>query len=118
MSHLKTFLSGKAKLAILDLGFPVSSYAEDWSLLERRFGRSHRTVDAQLETLRKQQSKKASDSNALVSYSKTISSCVNVLKQHNYNGELQSNATLSSDSEVVIKSQREMFFLCRTLPGR
>ena len=95
MSQLKMLLSGNAKSAIPGMGYSGSFYTQTWSLLERKFGRLHLIVDAQFETLRKQQPRKAHDSHALVIYSITISNFVKVLKQKNYNGDLQCSATLS-----------------------
>ena len=94
MSHLKTLLSCKAKSAISGMGYFGSFYTQAWLLLERNFGCTHLIVDAQLVTLRKQQPIKAHDSHALINYSIRISNFVSVLKQYNYDGDLQSSATL------------------------
>ena len=94
MSHLKTLLTGKAKSTISGMGYSGEFYAQAWELLGRKFGRPYLIVDAQLNTLRKQQPTRMHDSTAIINYSITISNLVNVLKQYNCEGDLQSNSTL------------------------
>ena len=53
MSHLKTLLTGKAKSAISGMGYSGQFYSAAWNILERKFGRPHVIIDAQLESLRK-----------------------------------------------------------------
>ena len=52
MSHPKTLFTGRAKTAILGLRYSGKVYGAAWSLLERKFGRLHLFIDAQLESLR------------------------------------------------------------------
>ena len=52
MSHLKTLLKGKAKLAISGIGYSGEFYAQAWVLLGRKFGQPYLIFDAQLNTLR------------------------------------------------------------------
>ena len=94
MSHLKTFLTGKAKSAISGMGYSGEVHAQAWELLGRKFGRPYLIVDAQLNTLRKQQPIRMHDSTAIINYSITISNLVNVPKQYNYEGDLRSSSTL------------------------
>ena len=94
MSHLKTLLTGKAKSAISGTGYSGEFYAQAWELLGRKFGRTYLIIDAQLNTLRKQQPIRMHDSTAIINYSITISNLVNVLKQYNYEGDLHSSSTL------------------------
>ena len=108
MSHLKTLLSCKAKSAISGMGYSGSFYTQAWSLLERKFGRTHLIVDAQLVTLCNQQPIKAHDSYALINFSITISNSVNVLKQYNYDGDLQSSAK----RQLAIEKLPQAFKTC------
>ena len=48
MSHLKTILTGKARSAISGMGCSEQFYGAAWSILERKFGRPHVIIDAQL----------------------------------------------------------------------
>ena len=81
MSHLKTLLTGKAKSAISGMGYSGEFYAQAWELLGRKIGRPYLIVDAQLNTLRKQETIRKHDSTAVINNSLTISNLFNVLKQ-------------------------------------
>ena len=65
-----------------------------WSILERKFGRPHVIIDAQLESLRKAIQVKSHDSTSLINLSVIISNFVNVLKDHKQIGDLPSSSTL------------------------
>ena len=80
MSHLKTLLTGKAKSSISRMGYSGQLYGSAWSILERKFGRPHVIIDAQLESLRKASQLKPHDSTGLISFSVIVSNFVNVLK--------------------------------------
>ena len=110
MSHLKTLLTGKAKSAISGMGYSGEFYAQTWELLGRKFGRPYLIVDAQLNMLRKQQSIRMHDSTAIINYSITISNLVNVLKQYNYEGDLQSSSTLQVATEKLPPNLKEKWF--------
>ena len=94
MSHLKTLLTGKAKSAISGMGYSGQLYGAAWSILERKFGRPHVIIDAQLESLRKASQVKPHDSTGLISFSVIVSNFVNVLKEYKQIGDLQSSSTL------------------------
>ena len=110
MSHLKTLLTGKAKSAISGMGYSGEFYAQAWELLGRKFGRPYLIVDAQLNMLRKQQLFRMHDSTAIINYSITISNLVNVLKQYNYEGDLQSSSTLQVAIEKLPPNLKEKCF--------
>ena len=110
MSHLKTLLTGKAKSAISGMGYSGEFYAQAWELLGRKFGRPYLIVDAQLNMLRKQQPIRMHDSTAIINYSITISNLVNVLKQYNYEGDLQSSSTLQVAIEKLPTNLKEKWF--------
>ena len=94
MSHLKTLPTGKARSAIPGMGYSGQFYSAAWSILERKFGRPHVIIDAQLESLRKASQVKPHDSTGLISFSVIVSNFVNVLKKYKQIGDLQSSSTL------------------------
>ena len=94
MSHLKTLLTGKARSAISGMGYSGQFYGAAWNILERKFGRPHVIIDAQLESLRKASQVKPHDSTGLISFSVIVSNFVNVLKEYKQIGHLQSSSTL------------------------
>ena len=94
MSHLKTLLTGKAKSAILGMGYSGQFYSAAWNILERKFGRPHVIIDAQLESLRKSNQVKPHDSTSLINFSVIVANFVNVLKEYKHIGDLQSSSTL------------------------
>ena len=94
MSHLNTPLTGKARSAISGVGYSGQFYGAAWSILERKFGRPHVIIDAQLESLRKASQVKPYDSTGLISFSFIVSNFVNVLKEYKQIGDLQSSSTL------------------------
>ena len=94
MSHLKTLLTDKARSAISGVGYSGQFYGPARSILERKFGRPHVIIDAQLESLRKASQVKPHDSTDLISFSVIVSNFVNVLKEYKQIGDLQSSSTL------------------------
>ena len=60
--------------------------------------------------MRKQQSIRLHDSTAIINYSITISNLVNVLKQYNYEGDLQSSSTLQVAIEKLPPNLKEKWF--------
>ena len=94
MSHLKTLLTGKARSAISGMGYSGQDYGSAWSIQERKFGRPHVIIDAQLESLRKASQVKPHDSTGLISFSVNVLNFVNVLKEYKQIGDLQSCSTL------------------------
>ena len=103
-------LTGKAKSAISGMGYSGEFYAQAWELLGRKFGRPYLIVDAQLSMLRKQQPIRMHDSTAIINYSITINNLVNVLKQYNYEGDLQSSSTLQVAIEKLPPNLKEKWF--------
>ena len=94
MSHLKTLLTGKARAAVSGMGYSGRFYEAAWRILDRKFGRPHVIVDAQLENLRKAEPVKAHDSATLINFSVIVSSFVNVLKEYKQLADLRSSSTL------------------------
>ena len=91
MSHLKTLLTGKARSAISGMGYSWQFYGAAWGILERKFGRPHVIIDAQLESLRKASQVKPHNSTGLISISVIVSNFVNVLKEYKQIVDLQSS---------------------------
>ena len=94
MSPLKTLLTGKIKSAISGMGYSGQFHSAAWNILERKFGRPHVIIDAQLESLRKANQVKPHDSTSLINFSVIVSNFVNVLKEYKHIGDLQSSLTL------------------------
>ena len=96
MNHLKTLVTGKAKEVIAGLGYTGDMFDVAWNTLVAHFGKPQVVVNAQLRQIYTFPPVKAYDSVALVKYSRIVSSCVQVLTQMNYVGDLQSEGVLSS----------------------
>ena len=94
MNHLKTLLTGKARSAISGMGYSGQFYGAAWGILERKFGRPHVIIDAQLESLQKANKVKLHNSTSLISFAGNVSNFVNVLKEYKQIGDLQSSLTL------------------------
>ena len=88
MSHLKTLLTGQAMSATSGMGY-FRQFFGAWSILEKKTGRPHVIIDAQLES-----QVKPHNSTGLISFSVIVSNLVNVLKEYKQIGDLQSSSTL------------------------
>ena len=82
MSQLKILLTGKAKSAISGMGYSGQFHSAAGNILERKFGRPHVIIDAQLESLRQANQVKPHDSISLINFSVIVSNFVNVLKEY------------------------------------
>ena len=96
MNHLKTMVTGKAKEAIAGLGYTAEMYNVAWNVLVRNFGKPQMVVNAQLKRIYSFPSMKPYDGAALIRFARIVSSCVNVLTQFNYVGDLNSEGVLGS----------------------
>ena len=76
------------------MGYSGQFYGAAWSILERRFGRPHVIIDAQLESLRKASQLKPHYSTGLISFSVIVLNFANVLKEYKQIGDLQSSSIL------------------------
>ena len=94
VSHLKTLLTGKARSAISGMGYSGQFYGAAWSILDRKFGRPHVIIDAQLESLCKANQAKSHNSTSLINFSVIVSNFVNLLREYKQIGDLQSSSTL------------------------
>ena len=98
MNHLKTMVTGKAKEAIAGLGYTAEMYN---LVLVRNFGKPQRVVNAQLKKKYSFPPMKPYDGAALIKFARIMSSCVNVLTQFNYVGDLNSEGVLGSATRKV-----------------
>ena len=96
MNHLKTMVTGKAKEAIAGLGYTAEMYNVAWNVLVRNFGQPQMVVNAQLKRINSFPPMKPYDGAALIKFARIVSSCVNVLTQFNYVGDLNSEGVLGS----------------------
>ena len=96
MNHLKTMVTGKAKEAIAGLGYTAEMYNVAWNVLVRNFGKLQMVVNAQLKRIYSFPPMKPYDGAALIKFARIVSSCVNVLTQFNYVGDLNSEGVLGS----------------------
>ena len=96
MNHLKTMVTGKAKEAIAGLGYTAEMYNVAWNVLVRNFGKPQMVVNAQLKRIHSFPPMKPYDGAALIKFARIVSSCVNVLTQFNYVGDLNSEGVLGS----------------------
>ena len=94
MNHLKTMVTGKAKEAIAGLGYTAEMYNVAWNVLVRNFGKSQMVVNAQLKRIYSFPPMKPYDEAAFIKFARIVSSCVNVLTQFNYVGDLNSEGVL------------------------
>ena len=96
MNHLKTMVTGKTKEAIAGLGYTAEMYNVAWNVLVRNFGKSQMVVNAQLKRIYSFPPMKPYDGAAFIKFARIVSSCVNILTQFNYVGDLNSEGVLGS----------------------
>ena len=96
MNHLKTKVTGKAKEAIAGLGYTAEMYNVAWNVLVRNFGKPQMVVNAELKRIYSFPPMKPYDGAALIKFARIVSSCVNILTQFNYVGDLNSEGVLGS----------------------
>ena len=88
MGHLKTLVKGKAKAAIAGLGYSRSLYTAAWNALVTNFGRPQTIVNVQMKIIHTSPFIKSHDSAAIIKYAQMMTTCVNVLKQFGFGGDL------------------------------
>ena len=96
MNHLKSMVTGKAKEAIAGLGYTAEMYNVAWNVLVRKFGKLQMVVNAQLKRIFAFPPMKPYDGAVFINFARIVSSCVNVLTQYNYVGDLNSEGVLGS----------------------
>ena len=96
MGHLKTLVKGKAKSAIAGLGYSGSMYTSAWNALVTNFGRPQTIVNAQMKLIHTSPFIRSHDSAAIIKCAQLITTCVIVLKQFGFDGDLYSESVLNS----------------------
>ena len=115
MSHLKTLVKGKAKAAIAELGYSGAMYSAAWNTLVMNFGRPQTIVNAQMKLIHTSAFIKPHDSAAIIKYAQMITTCVNVLKQFGFTGDLYSESVLNSAlRKLPPELKTKWFFLARS----
>ena len=96
MNYLKTMVTGKAKEAIAGLGYTAETYNVAWNVLVRNFGKPQMVANAQVKRIYSFPPMKPYDGALLIKCARIVLSCVNVLTQFNYVGDLKSEGVLGS----------------------
>ena len=96
MSHLKTLVKGKANAAIAGLGYSGALYHTAWDTLVHNFDRPQTVVYAQMKLVHTYPFIKSHDSAAIIKYSHLTTTCVSVLNQYGFTGDLSSESVLNS----------------------
>ena len=96
MSYLKTLVKGKFKAAIAGLGYSGALYHTACDTLVRNFGRPQTVVNAQMKLIHTYPFIKSHDSSTFIKYSQLITTCVSVLNQYGFTGDLCSESVLNS----------------------
>ena len=115
MSHLKILVKGKAKAAIAGLGYSRVMYSAAWNVLVTNFGRPQTIVNAQMKQIHLSPFIKSHDSAAIKKYAQLITTCVNVLKQFGFTGDLYSESVLNSAlRKLPPELKTKWFFLAKS----
>ena len=115
MGHLKTLVKGKAKAAIAGLGYSGSMYTAAWNALVTNFGRPQTIVNAQMKLIHTSPFIKSHDSAAIIKYAQLITTCVNVLEQFGFDGDLYSESVLNSAlRKLPPELKTKWFFLAKS----
>ena len=114
MSHLKILVKGKAK-AIAGLGYSGVKYSATWNILVTNFGRPQTIVNAQIKQIHLSPIIKSHDSMAIIKYAQLITTCVNVLKQFGFTGDLYAESVLNSAlRKLPPELKTKWFFLAKS----
>ena len=115
MSHLKILVKGKAKAAIAGLGYSGVMYSAAWNVLVTNFGRPQTIVNAQMKQIHLSPFIKSHDSIAIIKYAQLFTTCVNVLKQFGFTGDLYSESVLNSAlRKLPTELKTKWFFLSKS----
>ena len=86
--------NGQSQRAIAGLGYTAEMYNVAWNVLVQNFGKPQMNVNVHLKRIYSFPSMKFHD--GLIKFARIVSSCVNVLTQFNYVGDLNSEGVLGS----------------------
>ena len=101
MNHLKTMVTGTRKRPLLVRGTIAEMYIVAWNVRFRNFGKPQVAVNAQLKQIYSFPLMKPYDGAALNKFARVVSSCVNVLTQFNYVGDLNLEGVLGSATRKI-----------------
>ena len=110
MNHLKTLVTGRAKTAIAGLPYDGKWFAEAWAILERKFGRPHVIISAQLDKIQSYPPVKMHSSSAIIDYSVAVTNLVSVFTQLDYTSDLQSASNMQLLISKLPPNLREKWF--------
>ena len=89
-------------------------YSAEWNALVANFGRPQTIVNAQMKQIQLSPLFRSHDSAAIIKYAQLITTCVNVLKQFGFTGDLYSESVLSSALRKLPPELRtKWFFLAK-----
>ena len=96
MSHLKTLVKGKADAAIAGLGYSRALHHTAWDTFVRNLVRSQTVFNAQMKLIQTYFFIRSPDSAAILEYAQLITTCVSILNQYAFTGDLSSVCVLNS----------------------
>ena len=115
MGQLKTLVKGKAKAAIGGLAYSGSMYTAAWNALVTNFGRPQTIVNAEMKLIHTSPIIKSHDSAAIIKHAESITTCINVLKQFGFDGDLYSESVLNSTLQnLPPELKTKWFFLAKS----
>ena len=103
-------MTGTARSAISGMGCSRQFYGAAWGILERKFGRPHVIIDAQLESLAKQVRRNRTTQQVWSVSQILYANFVSVLKEYKQIGDLQSSSTLYMAVDKVPQVLKEKWW--------
>ena len=99
MNHSKTMVTTKSKVVIAGLGYTAEMCNVAWNVLVRKFGKPQMAKGCKCPNEENFSfvPMKRHDRTALINYARLVSSCVNVLTQFNYVGDISSEEVLQQN---------------------
>ena len=110
MNHLKTLVTGKAKIAIGGLAYNGAYFDKAWEILERKFGRPHVIISAQLDKIQNYPSVRMHNSSAIIDFSVTVSNLICIFEQLGYTNDLCSASNLQLLVSKLPPNLKEKWF--------
>ena len=110
-NHLKKMVTGKTNEAIAGFGYTAEIYNVAWNVLVRNYGKPQMVVNAQLKRIYSFPPIKPYDGAALIKYARIVSSCVNVLTQFNYVGDLKPEGDLGRATGKLTLDKRTKWLI-------
>ena len=107
LTYLKTFVTGKAKAAIVEFAYCGTMYQDALKTLERKFGQPQAIVSAHLDKLNSFPPLKMHNSENVIAFSATISAMVGVFRSLKYEHDLSSAALLGQAVQKLPPNMKE-----------